>query len=77
MRRNAIRQKLKGEPLITIPRVTEFSWPHGQGFTEAPFRHQMTWEHNQSDHTSSRYHHMVMVVSGPINRVFLEHFLCA
>ena len=25
MRQNAIRQTLKGEPLITVPRVTEFS----------------------------------------------------
>lgn len=50
IRQNVIRQKLKGEPLMTIPRATEFSWPYCPGLTEAPFRHQMTWEHYQWPH---------------------------
>lgn len=36
---NTVWQKLKGEPLIIIPWMTGFSWPHGQELTEAPFKY--------------------------------------
>lgn len=76
MGQKAIRQKLKGEPLITIPRVIEFSWPNGQ---DSQKLHLGTkWLGNISRvTTSSNYHHMDVIDSRQISHVFLEPFLCA